>query len=87
MFLFSREVVGSLCLVFMDLSFQFVDLLGSLMRVEVGVVSGSVFNRRFNFSQDSGNYLGSRETLGAGGLEIVVDALVDVWHGDTITEW
>ena len=86
MFLFSREVVGSLCLVFMDLSFQFVDLLSNLIRVEVGVVSGSVLQGVLDVLQDSGNYLGSRETLGTGGFEIVVDAF-DVRHGDTITEW
>jgi hypothetical protein len=71
----------------MVLSFQFVDLLSNLMCVEVGVVSGSVVQGVLDVLQDSGNYLGSRETLGTGGLEIVVDALVDVRHGDTITEW
>ncbi len=75
-----------MCLVFMDLSFQFVDLLSNLMCVEVGVVSGSVLQGVLDVLQDSGNYLGSGETLGTGGLEIVVDAL-DVRHGDTITEW
>jgi hypothetical protein len=70
----------------MDLSFQFVDLLSNLMCVEVSVVSGSVLQGVLDVLQDSGNYLGSRETLGTGGLEIVVDAF-DVRHGDTITEW
>jgi hypothetical protein len=71
----------------MVLSFQFVDLLSNLMCVEVSVVSGSVVEGVLDVLQDSGNHLGSRETLGTGGLEIVVDALVDVRHGDTITEW